>query len=98
MKEIKFIKILGLLLFLFVLPSCTEDAMDSSSTESDNSIASITSLVGLNLIWPLSGTTTPDTIQDTYGSRMMTTDNDRYDFHRGLDLPADKGTPVFAVA
>jgi murein DD-endopeptidase MepM/ murein hydrolase activator NlpD len=34
----------------------------------------------------------------TYGPRPLTSGNDRYDFHRGLDIATPIGTPVFAIA
>lgn len=33
-----------------------------------------------------------------FGPRLQASDNDRYDFHRGLDLPGTRGDPVYAVA
>lgn len=37
-------------------------------------------------------------IASTFGPRPLVSDNDRYDFHRGLDLAAPVGTPVFAIS
>lgn len=37
-------------------------------------------------------------LSDTFGPRQRTSSGGRYDHHRGLDIPADVGTPVFAVA
>ena len=34
----------------------------------------------------------------TFGPRIMPTDSNRYDFHRGIDIATATGTPVFAVA
>ena len=34
----------------------------------------------------------------SYGPRILASENDRFDFHRGIDLPTDVGTPVFAIA
>ncbi|NKB49627.1 MAG: tandem-95 repeat protein [Alphaproteobacteria bacterium] len=34
----------------------------------------------------------------TYGPRPLTSQNDRYDFHRGLDIATPIGTPIFAIA
>ena len=49
-----------------------------------------------NIYWPLSGGATPDEIiSDTFGPRIL---SGEYDWHRGLDLPTDSGTPVYAVA
>jgi hypothetical protein len=49
-------------------------------------------------IWPVDPH--PETglrINDTFGPRVLTSD-DRYDFHRGIDLSREIGTPVYAVA
>lgn len=36
-------------------------------------------------------------ISSTFGPRQLPSDTFRYDFHRGIDLPAEVGTPIFAV-
>ncbi len=36
-------------------------------------------------------------LNDTFGPRIQSS-ADRYDFHRGIDISRDEGTPVFAVA
>ena len=49
-------------------------------------------------IWPLDPH--PETgvrINDTFGPRVLTSDG-RYDFHRGIDLTREIGTPVYAIA
>jgi hypothetical protein len=45
-------------------------------------------------LWPLSGSTTPDEMNTSFGPRI---DADRWDFHDGIDLPALPGTPVHAM-
>ena len=37
-------------------------------------------------------------ISSPFGPRLMASNNYRYDFHRGIDFKADKGTPVKAIA
>jgi murein DD-endopeptidase MepM/ murein hydrolase activator NlpD len=37
-------------------------------------------------------------INSTFGPRQLWSDDYRYDYHRGIDLSADIGTPIFAVA
>ena len=37
-------------------------------------------------------------ISSTFGPRQLVSENNRYDFHRGLDIPTVTGTPVFAIA
>ncbi len=34
----------------------------------------------------------------TFGPRQKASENFRYDFHRGIDIPTDHNTPVFAIA
>jgi murein DD-endopeptidase MepM/ murein hydrolase activator NlpD len=43
--------------------------------------------------WPISGSTTPDTIAAQFGPRIL---NSAYDYHRGLDFRKPKGTPIYA--
>lgn len=51
------------------------------------------------LVWPLSGTERPlDRLSSTFGPRLKISEAGRYDFHRGIDLPAPPGTPIRAVA
>jgi hypothetical protein len=46
-------------------------------------------------IWPLGYASTPDEMNTSYGPRI---DEDEWDFHDGIDLPAPIGTAVHAVA
>lgn len=48
----------------------------------------------MNYIWPLSGSATPDEMNTSFGPRI---NNDEWDFHDGIDLPAPKGTSVYAM-
>lgn len=45
-------------------------------------------------IWPLSKSSQPDEMNTSFGPRIK---NDRWDFHDGIDLPAEIGTKVFAM-
>jgi parallel beta-helix repeat protein len=50
------------------------------------------------LVWPLSGTSAPGgEFSSPYGLRHQAS-KDRYDWHRGLDITATVGSPVYAVA
>jgi len=46
-------------------------------------------------IWPIGKSPIPDEMNTSYGPRI---DADRWDFHDGIDLPADLGTPAHAMA
>jgi hypothetical protein len=49
-------------------------------------------------VWPLSGDMRRSArLSDTFGPRIKVSE-DRYDFHRGIDLAADEGTEIHAVA
>eukprot|EP00041_Stephanoeca_diplocostata_P004236 m.42027 g.42027 ORF g.42027 m.42027 type:complete len:780 (+) comp14992_c0_seq3:192-2531(+) len=37
-------------------------------------------------------------IRSTYGPRPLVSGAERYDFHRGIDIPCIKGAPMFAIA
>jgi hypothetical protein len=54
---------------------------------------------GPDFVWPISGTTTPDgPLSSTFGPRLKASEGDRYDFHRGIDIPAPLGTAAHAIA
>ena len=56
-------------------------------------------LISHNNIWPISGNTTIDLPQSSpFGPRQQASAGYRYDFHRGIDIPADYGTPIHAIA
>ncbi len=51
-----------------------------------------------NLIWPLSGSATPDTsFSSSFGPRLKASEGFRYDFHRGLDIYTVTNTLIYAV-
>lgn len=45
-------------------------------------------------VWPLGNSTTPDAMTTSFGPRI---NRNRWDFHDGIDLPADLGTPIYAT-
>ncbi len=45
-------------------------------------------------IWPLSKSSIPNDINTSFGPRINT---NKWDFHDGIDLPAEKGTKIYAV-
>lgn len=57
-------------------------------------LLSVTVDSALNYIWPLSGSTMPDEMNTSFGPRI---NNDQWDFHDGIDLPAPIGTSVHAM-
>jgi len=51
-----------------------------------------------DFVWPISGSRTPDLPQSSaYGPRQKASENFRYDFHQGLDLPTPISTTLIAV-
>lgn len=51
-----------------------------------------------DFIWPISGSTTPDLPQSSaFGPRLKASENYRYDYHQGIDIPTPVGTPILAV-
>jgi len=57
-----------------------------------------TSALPSNLIWPLSGSATPDTsFSSAFGPRLKASEGFRYDFHRGLDIYTVTNTAIYAV-
>lgn len=53
--------------------------------------------LGSSNIWPYC-TTEPSPISSPFGPRQMASQDYRYDFHRGVDLPAPLYTPFYAIA
>lgn len=45
-------------------------------------------------IWPLSQSAIPNDMNTSFGPRINT---NRWDFHDGIDLPAEKGTKIYAM-
>lgn len=48
-----------------------------------------------DIVWPISRSVTPDYVSSTFGPRLR--GSSRYDFHRGIDIPVEDGTPVYAI-
>lgn len=52
-----------------------------------------------DVVWPISGTVTPDgPLSSAFGPRLKISEGSRYDFHRGIDIPAPLGSDVHAIA
>ena len=76
----------------------TSTSLNSTTTESESSstteIASAASIV-----WPISGTRAQDgPLSSTFGPRLKFSENNRYDFHRGIDIPTPVASQVHAIA
>jgi len=51
------------------------------------------------IVWPISGTTQMDgPLSSTFGPRLKASEADRYDFHRGIDIPTPVGSDAHAIA
>jgi hypothetical protein len=51
-----------------------------------------------DFVWPVGGTDELRPMSSTFGPRLQHAQNDRYDFHRGIDIPVFLGAPVYSVA
>ena len=55
--------------------------------------------IGDAVVWPISGAATPDApLSSAFGPRLKISEGSRYDFHRGIDIPAPLGSDVHAIA
>jgi murein DD-endopeptidase MepM/ murein hydrolase activator NlpD len=56
--------------------------------------------IELQTSWPLqkNGWIGDLNLTSTFGPRLQASQNFRYDFHRGIDIPTPYGTPVYAIA
>lgn len=50
-----------------------------------------------NRVWPIGGTAQPDPHSSAFGPRLKISEDSRYDWHRGVDLPTPLNTPLLAV-
>src|SRR4051794_27478264 len=48
-------------------------------------------------VWPIDGASVAG-LSSTYGPRQKSSENDRYDWHRGIDIPTPCHTPIKAIA
>lgn len=57
------------------------------------------SLAKFLFVWPVSGGVQPDLpMSSAFGPRLKASEDYRYDFHRGVDIPTPMGTPLHAIA
>jgi predicted outer membrane repeat protein len=76
-------------------PAVATLATSARSTALRLSATASSVCVSTDFTYPL---TIPLTISDAFGPRLLKPEGySRYDFHRGIDLPADEGIPVHAV-
>jgi murein DD-endopeptidase MepM/ murein hydrolase activator NlpD len=71
------------------------DAADNNTSEFSASCGP--QGLGSSNIWPYC-TIEPSPISSPFGPRQMASQGYRYDFHRGVDLPAPLETPFYAIA
>jgi Peptidase family M23 len=48
-------------------------------------------------VWPVGGTSQPDAHSSAFGPRLKISEDSRYDWHRGVDLPTPLNTQLVAV-
>lgn len=52
-----------------------------------------------DFVWPVSGTDQVDApMTSPFGPRLRGSQGFAYDYHRGIDVKADEGTPIYAIA
>jgi murein DD-endopeptidase MepM/ murein hydrolase activator NlpD len=49
-------------------------------------------------VWPIGGTEEIQPISSSFGPRLQSSRGSKYDFHRGIDIPAFMGTPIYSIA
>jgi murein DD-endopeptidase MepM/ murein hydrolase activator NlpD len=78
-------------------PLVTATSTDEAGNTSE--FAAFCALAGLDVqrIWPYC-TLGPSPASSPFGPRQMASEEHRYDFHRGVDLPAPLWTPFYAIA
>lgn len=65
----------------------------------DGGVVTLGRIPAMTVSWPITGGTEPvGPLSSTFGSRLKASENFRYDFHRGIDIPTPAGTNIRAIA
>ena len=86
----KYLLLINLIITFFLFLFCALPVFAET-----NNLKAQFAVISEQTIWPVKGSTNQDIIS-IFGPRSMSSDN-RYDFHRGLDIAAEEGTKVKAV-
>jgi len=80
------------------IPADNNVTATATDTEGNTSEFGCYPLPRPTLVWPLSAAPVPGgEFSSPYGPRLKASEDFRYDWHRGLDITATVGTPVYAV-
>jgi murein DD-endopeptidase MepM/ murein hydrolase activator NlpD len=79
------------------VPLVTATSTDAAGNTSEFSAFCGPQGLGAANIWPYCAAE-PSPLSSAFGPRLMASQGFRYDFHRGVDLPAPLDTPLYAIA
>ncbi len=83
---------------LLWLANCGVSASDTV-TDSDDDVADAIDFPDYNQLAAESPVEDVDfTVSSTFGPRLKSSEDNRYDFHRGIDIPGERGDAILAIA